>query len=151
MPLLFFLSNVQSLCEPITSVECHIWFHLYEGHPKNNESCRISREPWYVAYWNFTCLWYRSIYTFSTKLNTIAWRHTVWRQAMAFIFVPNVWIDLYHRHIKFQYATYHGSRDIRQLSLFLGWPSYNMKRVIYTKAPQTVHNTPFMNISKGYF
>ena len=27
---------------------------LYEGHPKNNESCYISREPWHVAHWNFT-------------------------------------------------------------------------------------------------
>ena len=53
-------------------------FLFYEGLPKNNESCRISREPWYVAYWNFTCLWYRSIYTFDTKMHAIAWRHTVW-------------------------------------------------------------------------
>ena len=56
-------------------------FIMYEGHPKNNESCRISREPWYVAYWNFTCLWYRYIYTFDTKMNAIAWRHTVWRHS----------------------------------------------------------------------
>ena len=54
---------------------------IYEGHPKNNESCRISREPWYEAYWNFTCLWYRSIHTFNTKMNAIAWRHTVWRNS----------------------------------------------------------------------
>ena len=49
---------------------------------------------------------------------------------MAFIFVSNVWINLYHSHVKFQYATYHGSRDIRQFSLFLGWPSYS-SRTIY--------------------
>ena len=54
---------------------------LYEGHPKNNESCGISREPWYVAYWNFTCLWYRFIHTFDTKMNAIAWRHTGWRHS----------------------------------------------------------------------
>ena len=48
---------------------------------------------------------------------------------MAFIFVSNVWIDLYHRHVKFQYAIYHGSRDIWQLSLFLGWPSYIMNLI----------------------
>ena len=65
-----------------------------------------------------------SIYTFDTKMNAIAWRHIVWRQTIAFIFVSNVWIDLYHSHVEFQYATYHGSWDIRQLSLFLGWPSY---------------------------
>ena len=52
------------------------------------------------------------------------WRHTVWRHAMAFIFVSYVWIGLYHRPVKFQYATCHGSRDIQQLSLILRWPSY---------------------------
>ena len=54
---------------------------IYDGHPKNNESCRISREPWYVAYWNFTCLWYRFIHTFDTKMKAMAWRHTVWRHS----------------------------------------------------------------------
>ena len=39
---------------------------------------------------------------------------------LLFIFVSKVWIGLCHRHVKFQYATSHGLRDIQQLSLFLG-------------------------------
>ena len=53
-------------------------FSKYEGHPKIVESCWISREPWQVAYGNFTCLWHRPIHTFDTKLNAIGWRHKVW-------------------------------------------------------------------------
>ena len=49
----------------------------YEGHPENNESCWISCEPWHVAYWNFTCLWYSPSHTFVTKMNAIARRHAV--------------------------------------------------------------------------
>ena len=54
---------------------------LYEGHPKISESCWISREPWHMAYWNLTCLWNSPIHTFDTKMNAIAWRHTVWRHS----------------------------------------------------------------------
>ena len=43
------------------------WTVVYEGHPKITESCWISREPWQVAYWNFTYLWYSPILTFYTK------------------------------------------------------------------------------------
>ena len=49
---------------------------MYEGHPKNNESCWISRKPWHVAYWNFTCLRHSPIHTFETKMNAIGWRHS---------------------------------------------------------------------------
>ena len=56
-------------------------FCFYEGHPKINESCWISREPWHVAYGNFTCLWHSPIHTFNTKMNAIGWRHKVWRHS----------------------------------------------------------------------
>ena len=54
---------------------------IYEGRPENNESCWISRKLWHLAYWNFTCLWYRPSHTFDTKMNAIAWRHAVWRHS----------------------------------------------------------------------
>ena len=63
------------------------------------------------------------------------WRHIVWRLPMAFFFVSKMWIGLCHRHVKFQYATCHGLRDIQQLSLFLGWPSYmQMSKCILYKS-----------------
>ena len=56
-------------------------FTFYQGHPENNESCWISREPWHVAYWNFTILWYNHMHKIETKMNAIAWRHAVWRHS----------------------------------------------------------------------
>ena len=51
----------------------------YEGHPKINESCWISCEPWHVAYWNFSYLLHSPIHTFDTKINATGWRRKVWR------------------------------------------------------------------------
>ena len=67
------------------------------------------------------------------------WCHTVWRHAMAFIFVSNVWIDLYHRHVKFQYASYHGSRDIRQLSLFFRMTLVHVRHGVQTRFGVNLH------------
>ena len=66
-------------------------------------------------------------YTFDPRTESMIWRQsewraTAWRHAMAFSFVSNVWLGLYHRHVKFQYAMCHGSRDIQHtihLVLFL--------------------------------
>ena len=111
---------------------------LLNKHENNNINKATSYAIWLDNTIHIHCLYNLQLlnhyvlifYTFDPRTESriwrrSEWRHTLWRHFMAFIFISNVWIGLYHRHVNFQYATCHGSRDIQQLSLILGWPSYN--------------------------